>query len=89
MMNCISLYTWFNEVFSDGQALANHPVLPLPPVMADVDWAYCVDILMGIAVAVRRSDGGFGGELEVIGDLRSIASLWVIGKGVSSVSALF
>ena len=35
-----------------------------------------------------RWNGGLGGELAVIGDLRSIASLGVFGSGVGSISAL-
>jgi len=46
-------------------------VRPLGPAAA-VDWECSVDIL---CVVVCRWDGGLGGKLAVIGDLRSIASL--------------
>jgi hypothetical protein len=46
-------------------------VPPLGPA-AEVDRECSVDIL---CVVVWRWDGGLGGELAVIGDLRSIASL--------------
>jgi len=48
-------------------------VRPVEPV-AEVDRECSVDILL-LFVAVWRWDGGLGAELEVIGDLRSIASL--------------
>jgi len=56
----------------EGPALVEM-VRPLEPA-AEVDRECSVDILV-LFVAVWRSDGGLGGELAVIGDLRSIASL--------------
>ena len=47
-------------------------VQPLGPA-AEVDRECSVEILV-LFVAVWRWDGGLGGELTVIGDLRSIAS---------------
>jgi len=48
-------------------------VLPLEPT-AEVDRECSVDIWV-LFVAVWRWDGGLGGELAVIGNLTSIASL--------------
>jgi len=70
------------EALADGPALVEdraglegpalvEAVRPLG-LVAEVDRECSVDIL---CVAVWRWDGGFGGELAVIGDLRSIASL--------------
>jgi len=56
------------------ECLALEEVLqPLEPA-AEVDRECSVDILV-LFVAAWRWDGGLGGELAVIGDLRSIASL--------------
>jgi len=41
----------------------------------DVDQVCSVVVLFGTVVVVGRWDGGFGGELPVIDDLRSIAGL--------------
>ena len=48
-----------------------------------------VNIVIGTVVAVWRSDWCFEGKLAVIGDLRSSASLWVFGRGVGSIGAVF
>ena len=72
------------EALADGPALVEDPawlegpalkeaVRPLEPA-AEVDRECSVDILI-LFLAVWRWDGGLGGELAVIGDLRSIASL--------------
>jgi len=51
----------------------DNDVRPLEP-QVEVDRSYSVNILV-LFVAVWRWDGGIGGELAVIGDLRSIASV--------------
>ena len=56
----------------EGPALEG-AVRPLEPA-AEVDRECSVDILV-LFVAVWRQGGGLGGDLAVIGDLRSIASL--------------
>jgi len=71
-------------VLADSQVLVEDPawiespaveevVRPLERV-AEVDRECSVDILV-LFVVVCRWDGGLGGELAVIGDLRSISSL--------------
>jgi len=48
-----------------------------------------VGILNGTVKAVSRWDGGLGGELAVIVDLRSIASLQVFGRGFAQIGGPF
>jgi hypothetical protein len=52
---------------------------------AEVDRECSVDILV-LFVAVSRWDGGFGGELAVFGNLRSIASLRVLEGGLGQLA---
>ena len=61
-----------DTVWLKGPAL-EEAVRQLGP-SAEVDQESSVDILI-LFVAVWRWDGGLGGELSVIGDLRSIARL--------------
>jgi hypothetical protein len=68
-----------DELLKEGPAftedLAPHdPARPLQPAAVEVYRVCSVDNLIGIAVAVKRSDGGCGGELGVIGGLKSIES---------------
>jgi len=97
-INCPSTWTWLGEEFAEGLApvedlaclegpALEEVVRPLEPA-AEVDRQCSVDILV-LFVAAWRWDGGLGGEFAVIGDLRSIASLWVFGRGVGSIGALF
>ena len=61
-----------STALGEGQTL-EELVRPLE-MAAEVDRLCWVDIMV-LFVAVWRWDGGPGGELAVIGDLRSIASL--------------
>jgi len=59
-------------VLAEGPGLGE-PVCP-PKLVAELDQEFSVDILV-LLVAVRRWDGVLGGELAVICDVRSTASL--------------
>jgi len=71
-------------VLAEVPALAEDPECLEGPALEEAVWPLeqaveldrecSVDILI-LFVVVWRWDGGFGGELAVIGDLRSIASL--------------
>jgi len=79
------------EALVEGPALVEDPVwiegaalqeaLQLLQPAAQVDCGRSADILV-LFVAVWRWDGGLGGELAVIGNVRSIASLGVFGRGL-------
>jgi len=55
--------------------------------VAEVDRVCSVHILIDKVVVDWRSDGGVGGELAVNGNLRSIASLSDLGRGVGLIGA--
>jgi len=61
-------------------------VWPLDPAV-EGDRECSVDIFV-LFVAVWRCDGGLGGELAVIGDLWSIASLCVLEGGLGQLALL-
>jgi len=62
-----------------GGSVLEEAVWPLEPAV-EVDRECSVAILI-LFVAVWRWDGGLDGELAVIGNLRSIASVWVLEEG--------
>jgi len=91
-MNCLWQYVLLDKVLAgcteveEGPAL-HQPARPLE-LKAEVDWQCLVDIKV-LFMAGWRWDGGLGGELALIGDQRSIASLGVFGRGVRWIGALF
>jgi len=50
------------------------PAWPLEQPAAEADWVCSANIFIRTVAAVWRWDGALGGELAVIGDLRSIAT---------------
>jgi hypothetical protein len=62
-------------------------VWPQKPA-AEIDRG-CSFYILVLFVAVWRWDGGLSGEMAVIGDLRSIASLCVFGREVRSIGTHF
>ena len=98
-MNCLWSCTWLDKVLVDGSVLAEdlawhegpwleEPVWPQKPAV-EVHPVCSVDTLISTVVAVWRWNGGLGGELAVISDLRSIVGLWVVGRGVGQIDSLF
>jgi hypothetical protein len=61
-----------DPAWTEGSALAE-AVLPVHPA-AEVDFE-CSGVILTLFVAVWKCDGGFGIQLAVVGDPRSIASL--------------
>jgi len=98
LMNCLWLGILLSEALVEGLVLVLDPALLAGPALAgavqpqglatEVDHKCLFDILV-LGIALWRCDGGLGGELAVIGSLRSIASLWVFGRRVRSIGTHF
>jgi len=97
-MNCLWSCALLGETLTESPAVVEDPawlvglaqeqaIQPIEPV-AEVYWECSVDIFVSFN-AVWRWDGESGGELAVIGDLESITCLWVFGRGVTSIDALY
>ena len=97
-MNYYWLGTWLGEVLGQAQILVDDPASLEGPALQDVVQTLqleaevhqqCPVDTMVLFVMVWRWDCESGGELVVIGDLRSFASLWIFGSGVKSIGTLF
>jgi len=80
-------------VMADDPVLFQGSVLvqlaePLDTTTVEVDRVWSLDSLICTATVVWWSDCGVGGEWKGIGDLRSISSLWDVGRGVVPIGAL-